>query len=143
MVDSLGPQFFGEKFNEALFRRDDKTYELVGVGNGKKVRVINVNTGDNEDVPYDFFTGFKVFAYPRLGWRRFGENYVAYCTKTQSAKRGLSTRRVERSPSLVTQRLRELGLVHREEFKIGEVLMNPKWTPLMISLLCCGVSGRL
>lgn len=130
MIDSLGEEQINQQFVHAMFLRDDKTYKLVGIYDKAKVQCVCLEDGKPELVDRNFFTGFKVFAYPKLGYRRFGKHSIGYCVKVQSKKRGLATDRVKVNMSPCTQRLQAYGFAREEagkKYDKGIIIMRPKF----------------
>lgn len=129
MIDSLGQEQINQQFVHAMFLRDDKTYKIVGTNDRNTIQCVCLEDGKPELIGNDFFTGFKVFAYPKLGYRRFGKHSIGYCYKVQSKKRGLSTDRVKINLSPVTNRLQAygFGMEADKKYNKGIIIMRPKF----------------
>ncbi len=124
MVASLGADFFGDRFRNALFLYDGKVMKISRVG-GAGVQCENVETGREEIVAFDFFDGFKKFAYPPLGYRRLAPNIVAFATKNHTYMRGLRDERIDYKYSPVSRQLtdeRVLRLDYKRNDRERELL---------------------
>lgn len=92
LIESMGTRYFSEWFTSALFLYEGRpcmVNELRGDGVACTRLDAVRHSGDMYVVvPTSFFTGFKVFEYPPLGYRRVG-NVVYHIHRTQSAYRGL------------------------------------------------------
>ena len=109
IIDSLGADFINKRFMHAMFLKDNHVYRVAMCQDGA-VLCRNIDKNEDLHIPKEFFTGFKVFAYPKLGYRRLGKHYVGFGVKEQSAMRGLSFERVDFHPSQATGVLAKLGL---------------------------------
>lgn len=88
MIDSLGADWFHKRLTGGHFVLDGNVMRVMGVDN-KRVVCKNVKTGDHKDMPRDFFTGFKIFAYPALGYRKYSDDLALFLRKKHSWNRGL------------------------------------------------------
>lgn len=102
LINSLGSDYFTQFFRQGLFVYEGRVLEIVGVNNNH-VLAYERSTGNEVRVPNAFFTGFKVFEYPSLGYRRFNDTTVGYVTKVQSAYRGLRTSQIDVAYSPTTR----------------------------------------
>lgn len=92
LIESMGAQYFREWFNGALFLYEGRPC-MVSDLQGGQVSCIRIDSPRGSadhylNIPHQFFTGFKVFEYPPLGYRRV-DNIVYHVHRTQSAYRGL------------------------------------------------------
>ena len=141
MIESLGFDQINKQFANALFVREGKVWKLQGVVGEGVVTCTCLDDNKQVQIPNDFFTGFKVFAYPKLGYRRFGTHNIGYCLKVQSKMRGLSADRVKVLASPVTQRINAYGFgdVGERKFNKSVIIMQPKFdTPDKIKDLLDG-----
>lgn len=146
MIESLGVDQINAQFVDAMFLRNDKTYVLKGVYGAGQTQCVCLEDGRAELIDNDYFTGFKVFAYPKLGYRRFGKHSIGYCFKVQSKKRGLTTGRVKVANSPVTARLSAYGFAGVEDRKAnkGVIIMRPTFdNPLKLKDLLDGKESGL
>ncbi|MEG3035773.1 MAG: hypothetical protein RR877_09855 [Aurantimicrobium sp.] len=92
LIESMGTRYFSEWFTSALFLYEDRPCMVNELrSDGVACTRIDAQRGARDQyvvVPSAFFTGFKVFEYPPLGYRRVG-NVVYHIHRTQSAYRGL------------------------------------------------------
>ena len=109
MVESLGIEFFGDRFRNALFLHDGKVLKIGRIVGGG-VNCENVETGQGEVVDFNVFDGFKKFAYPPLGYRRLAPDIVAFATKNHTYYRGLRDERIDYKYSAVSKQLADEGL---------------------------------
>lgn len=137
IVDSLGADFINKRFQHAMFLKDGDVYKVYTcrpnplTGLYDTVSCKRLRDGKEENIRNDFFTGFKVFAYPRLGYRRLGTNSIGYAIKEQSAYRGLSMERVHVQDSPATRLLRGLGLNGDYDMKKRSIIiMQPEFDKL-------------
>lgn len=87
LIESMGAQYFREWFNGALFLYEGRPCIINDLSDGV-VSCLRLDESARLSIPHTFFTGFKVFEYPPLGYRRVG-NIVYHVHRTQSAYRGL------------------------------------------------------
>lgn len=126
LIQSLGADYFNQFFNRALFLYEGRVLEVTRTSN-TYVDCIDRTTGDLVRVPNAFFTGFKVFEYPKLGYRRFNEHCVGFATKIQSAMRGLKAENVEVQYSPVT---RAIAAIRGTRAGAGrDIMSKPLMTP--------------
>lgn len=88
MIDSLGREWFARRLAGAHLLYDGKVCALIATGR-ENCTVRDISTDEELKVPNAFFTGFKVFAYPALGYRPFGNNLAVFLKKKHSWNRGL------------------------------------------------------
>lgn len=110
MVRSLGRDYFNNFFAGALFLKDDKVLR-VEHADSRVVACLNITDASSEQVPAEFFTGFKTFNYPVLGYRRLKPHVHAFLTKKQSVHRGLRSNTMNVDFSGATHLLNDLGIV--------------------------------
>lgn len=88
MIERLGIRYCQDYLSGALMIYNGRP-ALIGDIGDRIVRISYVDTnGGREDIPHAFFTGWKVLAYPELGYRRVG-NVTYHVQRSQSAYRGL------------------------------------------------------
>lgn len=115
LISELGRSYFNEMCTQALFVHEDTVHRV------ERADALNVvctrylgDDGTDEEIavlPHDVFTGWKVFAYPRLGYRRIGENIICHLQRQQSTRRGLRPESINAQLSPCTHMLHNLGLV--------------------------------
>lgn len=113
MVASLGAEFFGDRFRNALFLHDGKVLKIQNVAGGG-VACENVETGAGEIVNFDAFEGFMKFAYPPLGYRRLAPDVVAFATKNHTYLRGLRDERIVYTFSPVSKQLTDERVIRMD-----------------------------
>lgn len=90
LIDEVGANYFTEMCANALFLKDGKLHK---VDHCSSQGVICIEYNDTStsvtEVPREFFTGWKVFEYPVLGYRRFSDHLIGYIQRRQSTRRGL------------------------------------------------------
>src|SRR5687768_6876864 len=113
LVEELGPQYFTEFFTGALFLRGDELLQVEGAGS-TRINARNVETGAGTYVPADFFTGYKAFEYPILGYRKLTPQKVGFITRQQSTARGVRASTLQVGLSPASSMLRDLGAYDSE-----------------------------
>lgn len=147
LIQSMGLRYFQEWFHGALFIREGKVLQ-VSEANSEAVfcRVLNPTTGgtSSESVPHEFFTGFKVFEYPPLGYRRVG-NITHHVHRTQSAYRGLRANLLTFEYSPLTYLLQNNERTHTSQStsaglnkKLAAVMLPQYDTRASLDLLVAG-----
>lgn len=116
LVEELSAGYFTDFFAGALFLNGDALYQVDSATRTRvAVRPFNAaGTGDQQTIPADFFTGYKTFEYPILGYRRIGPHKITYLTRRQTTARGLRPASIISTISPATQMLRETGLTPPE-----------------------------
>lgn len=111
LVQSLGRPYFADYFRNAMFVKDD---EVLRVETAERSGVTCSRLRDQSyvTVPFDFFQGFKTFAYPELGYRRIKDNVIGYMNRKQSVHRGLRSNHISTVLSPCTTLLVDLGQVN-------------------------------
>lgn len=110
LIASLTREYFNSYFNHALIDYNGDVLRVVEAGSSVVVAENLSREGDVVNIPHSHFTGFKVFSYPLLGYRRFGDR-IGWMGKKQSVKRGLRTENITVSWSAATRLLVDLGAV--------------------------------
>lgn len=127
LVATLGRDFFNKKFAGAYILYQDRVLRIDSAGQQK----VRLTTATQEEVMVDnnYFIGFKVLAYPKLGWRRFNKDVVAHLTKIQSANRGLRKESTSQMLSPATKLLKNHGVINVvvKEDVYMESVFKPKW----------------
>ena len=101
MIDRLGRDWFNQRCAGGNFLHEGKIL-WVKAAVGDIVLAFDKENRQHK-IPCDFFSGFKVFEYPALGYRAFNGDLAVYYTKFHSYNRGLRPRCVKRTLSPVTE----------------------------------------
>lgn len=111
MVQSLGRDYFNSFFAGALFKRDA---DILRVTETTRYNVLCYDLSNSREVeiPFDFFTGFKTFEYPTLGYRRVRDGVSVFLTRRQSTNRGLRHNAMEVQLTPATAALNDMGLIY-------------------------------
>lgn len=88
MIERLGLSYCREYLSNALIVYNNRPAVLGEFGNTTVVASYIDGTGDRVTIPHSYFTGWRVFAYPELGYRRVG-NMTYHVHRAQTAYRGL------------------------------------------------------
>lgn len=122
LVEELSANYFTEFFSGALFLNGDNLFQVESANRTRvAVRAFTpAGTGDSQSIPADFFTGYKTFEYPILGYRRLGPHKNAYLTRRQTTARGLRPNSIISNITPASNMLRELGLVPPEPSSLAE-----------------------
>jgi len=118
MIERLGADWFNQRCGGAFFLFEGKLLLLRGVANDA---VKAETTEAITKIPMDYFSGFKVFEYPALGYRKYGKGWCVFMTKKHTFHRGLREGCVNIQLSPVSQ------LVYNKLYrKLGETDMPPE-----------------
>lgn len=91
MIERLGREWCNQRMVGGNFVHDGKLMQVMRVGNaGVTCQVLK--TGKIVELSQDVFTGFKVFRYPPLGYRKYGPGLALWLSKVHSYQRGLRDR---------------------------------------------------
>lgn len=110
LVHDLGASYMNDFFQGALFIYNDNVFRFSGCDT-RNIIATNMSNGDNAVLPASEFHGFRNFQYPVLGYRRFGTDYVAWCTRRHGTNRGLRLNHIDRVMSPVTSKLLNGGVI--------------------------------
>lgn len=92
LIDEVGVDYFNDMCRDALLLKDDEVYRVLAAGRGGTVDVIRYSPDGEQtrqSIEKEFFTGWKVFSHPILGYRRFGDQLIGHAQRRQSTRRGL------------------------------------------------------
>lgn len=129
LVESLGSGYFRDFFNGAIFLYQGKAHSVMSAD----TRTVTANRlwdGETVNVPNREFMGFKAFAYPTLGYRRFSEDAVGWLSRIQSVHRGLRERSISTEYSPASIRLWQNGLrisPASNNVRAGRLAFEPTW----------------
>lgn len=118
MIASMGLRYCSEYLTNALMVYEGRPAQLMEVMDDYcGIRFLDGRSPSSARAPHSYFTGWRVFAYPELGYRRVG-NVVYHVHRQQTAYRGLRANILsfENSPLSAL-------LTHSERFE-GRVLPN-------------------
>jgi hypothetical protein len=116
LVDQMGAAYFNEKFATSFFLYNGKVARIINA-NGKGTSVVieefngPLDEPEEKVVPATTFNGFKVFEYPLLGYRRFGEHLYGFATKRQTSNRGFRSEQITTTWTACTRALIDLGAI--------------------------------
>lgn len=147
LIEQMGATYFTEKFANSYFLSKDRVYQVLDAQRTDRIRVVDVLAEDTKILPASVFTGFKVFEYPLLGYRKFGDHLYGYASKRQTSNRGFRSEQVNITWSSCTRALMDLGLAGRtrvDEKAKAVALLQPKFDSLKdMQLLLDGKSSGL
>lgn len=104
MIARLGREWCEQRVVGGHFVHDGKLLMVRNVlADG--VSCIERKTDKRVMLPLDVFTGFKIFRYPPLGYRKFGPGLAVWLTKQHSYNRGLRERCIQPELSPVSELL--------------------------------------
>lgn len=135
MIERLGLDWCNQRMVGGNFVYGDKVLRVAAV-RADHVLCEDSKTGDRSKLPLDFFTGFKVFKYPALGYRSYGPGLAVWLYKRHSYHRGLREQFVQLETSPVSsllckhnaQMLGALGALDRPG--LMELVFFPKYHTL-------------
>lgn len=110
LIKNLTRDYFNSYFNGSSIQYKGSVLRILEANN-VEVMAEDLTNNSVVAVPNDFFTGFGVFSYPLLGYRRFGDDRIGYMTKKQSVHRGLRAANLAVQWSAATRLLVDLGAV--------------------------------
>lgn len=142
LIDQLGPQYVNEWFVGALFKVDDTVHMLDRVRDGLvytwtlKPDSTVWNT-DRTTLPFDNFTSFEDFAYPRLGYRNFDMplgngkevNTVRFAQSQRSVHRGLRRDSLDWFDYPLANGVMPSAYLQGRDVKEVQALFFPKFIP--------------
>lgn len=132
MIERLGLDWCNQRIVGGNFVYGDKVLRVSAV-RAEHVLCEDPKTGDRSKLPLDFFTGFKVFKYPALGYRSYGPGLAAWLYKQHSYQRGLRERCVHLELSPVSSLLFNHNVQMHGAFEIPwlmELVFFPKYHTL-------------
>lgn len=112
LIESMGAQYFNEKFANAHFLSDNRVYKVLNAQRVDRVMVEDVETGEDKMLAASRFPGFKVFEYPLLGYRRFADHVYGYAYKRQNTNRGFRLEHTNITWTGCTRLLYDLGVLN-------------------------------
>lgn len=110
LIKSLTRDYFNSYFNGSAILHKGAVLQILEADNNN-VLAEDLATNTSVRIPNDYFTGFGVFKYPLLGYRRFGEHRIGYMTRKQSVHRGLRAAHINVAWSAATRLLVDLAAV--------------------------------
>lgn len=121
MIERLGREWCNQRLTGGHFLFDD---EILRIGHIERDGVYceNYNTGNGKKLPHEFFTGFKIFQYPPLGYRKYGPGLCVWTSKKHSWQRGLRERCIEAEYSPVTSLLQQYARKMQGAFNMPPIL---------------------
>jgi len=91
-VNTLGRDYAHENLSGAVFMLDGSAYSLEEISDDcDEFTATNLSTGRSRSFDIDLITGWKMFKYPKLGYRSLSPNIALWCTRSQSYSRGLNS----------------------------------------------------
>lgn len=130
LVESMGVNYFNEKFHNAFFLSDNRIYRVLSAARSDRVTVEDVE-GDRDEkiIAASRFPGFKVFEYPLLGYRRFADHVYGYAYKRQTTNRGFRMENVNVTWTGCTRLLYDLGVLTTRLTDVDKAvaLLKPKF----------------
>lgn len=114
LIEQMGAPYFTEKFGNSYFTNDGRVYQVLDAQRTDRIRVHDAKSDEIKVLPASVFTGFKVFEYPLLGYRKFGDHLYGYASKKQTSNRGFRIEQVMITWSACSRALMDLGLAGRQ-----------------------------
>lgn len=115
MITRLGYDWFNDRCTGAHFLYKGKIYVVLGA-TALGVVAQEYGAGNEIKLSHEYFSGFKVFEHPPLGYRKLGNGFAMYLTRRNTYQRGLRSDTVKLEHSPVTELVRrkftgKLGLM--------------------------------
>jgi len=105
-VNTLGRDYAHENLSGAVFMLEGSPYELESISDDcDEFTATNLSTGRSRSFDIDLITGWKMFKYPKLGYRSLSTNIALWCTRSQSYSRGLNNSNLRCSYTNFTSKL--------------------------------------
>lgn len=90
-VNTLGRDYAHENLSGAVFMYEGAAYSLDDISEDcDEFTATNLATGRSSRFDVDMITGWKMFKYPKLGYRSLSKDVVVWCSRAQSYVRGLN-----------------------------------------------------
>lgn len=90
-VNDLGRNYAHENLSGAVFMHEGVAYSLEDISEDcDEFSATNLTTGRCKTFDVDMITGWKMFKYPKLGYRSLSKDVVVWCSRAQSYVRGLN-----------------------------------------------------
>ena len=90
-VNTLGRDYAHENLSGAVFMHEGNGYSLDEISEDcDEFTATNLVTGRSSSFDLDLITGWKMFKYPKLGYRSLNKDAAAWCSRAQSYTRGLN-----------------------------------------------------
>jgi hypothetical protein len=153
LITQMGAQYFNEKFNNSYFLYEGKVLRVLQASpQGTRVSVEELSDRLDDDTVSDkvvsgsVFKGFKVFEYPLLGYRKFGEHKYGFASKRQTSYRGFRLEQISVTWTGCTRALIDLGVVHGgrlSDYTKAKALLKPTFDSMddLPKLLSGKISG--
>ena len=130
LVESCGAEWFNNRVAGAWFLFNGEVLQVTRARNNT-LDCCTTKGYEHKQIPCAVISGFKVFAYPKLGYRRDPDTgVVAFLTKKHSYARGLRTNSIlhEVSPGYTV--LKQRFEVIRNEGKLMTLVLKPTFDPI-------------
>lgn len=90
-VNSLGRDYAHDTLAGAVFLHEGIAYSLESIDDEcDEFVAMNLSTNTRSRFDSDLIKGWKMFKYPKLGYRSFSPTVAAWCSRNQSYNRGLN-----------------------------------------------------
>lgn len=90
-VNDLGRNYAHENLSGAVFMHEGVAYSLEDISEDcDEFSATNLTTGRSKTFDVDMITGWKMFKYPKLGYRSLNKDVAVWCSRGQSYARGLN-----------------------------------------------------
>lgn len=88
LIQSLGSRYCNDMISNAIILYEGRPAIIAGMGDSHCNVTYLDGSRESARVPSDYFSGWKVLAYPPLGYRRIG-NAIFHVHRAQTAYRGI------------------------------------------------------
>ena len=95
LLQTCGEDWFSRRVSGAWMVLDAQLIKVMRPISATEVEVYNDTIGDRKVVPASVFTGFKVFNYPEMGYRKLSGGIAAWMTKQHGVNRGIRADHLE------------------------------------------------
>ena len=90
-VNTIGREYAHENLCGAAFMHEGSAYSLDDISEDcDEFTATNLATGRTKVFDTEMITGWKMFKYPKLGYRSLSKDVAVWCSRGQSYARGLN-----------------------------------------------------
>ena len=119
LVHSCGIDWFSRRVSGGWMLLQGKLMKVGKPVDSQNVCAYDDSSGNQILIDSSVFTGFKVFTYPDVGYRKAGNDAVVFLTKRHSVNRGIRAEQLYADFSPLSLMLYNLG--HLKNVRVGEM----------------------
>lgn len=116
-LNELGRDYAHETLHGSVFQWENKVYTVDEIPENRNAfTATDLETGATRQFDNSIITGWKMFKYPKLGYRSFSPHYAVWVYRRMSYQRGLNQNNMQMS---ITPFSRTLMNADRGDFSFG------------------------